>query len=70
MDLTQAFSLLKSLQQNLPHEFAAEKKWVDDFHSILDGELAHLSPPFGDTTTTEAAPPIALFDGWEARTPI
>jgi|HubBroStandDraft_4_1064222.scaffolds.fasta_scaffold841385_1 hypothetical protein len=40
MDLTQAFSLLKSLQQNLPNEFAVEKKWVDDFHSILDGGLA------------------------------
>ncbi len=36
MYLTQSFFLLKSLKENLPDEFRVEKKWVDDFHSILD----------------------------------
>jgi hypothetical protein len=36
MDLTQSFFLLKSLKENLPDEFRIERKWVGDFHSILD----------------------------------
>jgi hypothetical protein len=31
---------------------------------------AHLSRLSVDTATTEAAPPIVHFDGWEARTSI
>jgi|HubBroStandDraft_4_1064222.scaffolds.fasta_scaffold43415_2 hypothetical protein len=36
----------------------------------LLGGLAHLSPPLTDTTTTEATPAFAVFEGWEARTSI
>ena len=32
--------------------------------------LARLWPSLVDTTTTEAAPPFAVFEGWEARTAI
>jgi hypothetical protein len=38
------------------------------FRSGRVGGLAHLSPPLVATSTTEAAPPIAVSDGWEART--
>jgi len=36
MDLTQAFFLLQSLQQNIPNFSDVDQKWVGDFHSILD----------------------------------
>lgn len=36
MDLAQAYALLNSLKQNLPTTFEVERRWVDDFHSILD----------------------------------
>jgi hypothetical protein len=36
MDLTQAFFLLQSLKDNIPHHSEIAKKWVDDYHSILD----------------------------------
>jgi hypothetical protein len=36
MDLAQAFFLLQSLRQNIPNFSDVEKKWVDDFHSILN----------------------------------
>ena len=36
MDLAQALFLLKSLQKNIPNDYEVDRKWVDDFHSILD----------------------------------
>jgi hypothetical protein len=36
MDLAQAFFLLQSLKENMPHTSDIAKKWVDDYHSILD----------------------------------
>ncbi len=31
-----AYTLLKSLRQNLPETYEVSKDWVDDYHSILD----------------------------------
>lgn len=36
MDLAQALFLLQSLQKNIPTDYEIDRKWADDFHSILD----------------------------------
>lgn len=36
MDLAQALFLLRSLRGNIPNDYEVDRKWADDFHSILD----------------------------------
>lgn len=36
MDLAQAYFLLQSLKDNIPHHSEIDQKWVKDYHDILD----------------------------------
>ncbi len=54
MDLAQAFFLLQSLKQNIPSYSEVEKKWVDEYHSILD------------TVETESGADLSAFRVQEA----
>jgi hypothetical protein len=62
MDLMQAFLLLKSLKENLPNDFAVEKKWVDDFHSILSA----VESETGADLTPFRVPPGDIYNPWLA----